>query len=77
VKIAMDKRRDKDIESIFLKIPFLVQLSEVEKFELRKHIIFRDFRRNEIILNEDDTSNCLYLILSGEIKVVQKSAEGQ
>ena len=73
----MDTRREKEIESIFLKIPFLVGLSEVERFELRKHIIHRDFRRNEIILHEDDTSNCLYLILSGQVKVVHMSAEGK
>jgi|GEM_PF-5829542 len=51
----MNTRREKEIESIFLKIPFLLGLSEAERFELRKHIIHRDFRRNEIILNEDDT----------------------
>lgn len=73
----MDTQRKKEIESIFLKIPFLVGLSEVERLEVRKHIILRDFRRNEIILHEEDTSNCLYLILSGELKVVQISAEGK
>ena len=73
----MDTRREKEIESVFQKIPFLVGLSEVEKFELRKHIIHRDFRRNEIILHEDETSNCLYLILSGQVKVIHISAEGK
>ncbi|MGA9112031.1 MAG: cyclic nucleotide-binding domain-containing protein, partial [Smithella sp.] len=73
----MDKRRDKDIQNMFLKIPFLAGLSEMEKFELQKHIIFRDFRQNEIVLNEDDSINCLYLILSGKLKVIQLSAEGQ
>jgi CRP/FNR family transcriptional regulator, cyclic AMP receptor protein len=73
----MDKRLDKDIESMFSKLPFLVGLSELEKFELQKHIILRDFRQNEIILNEDDTLNCLYLVLSGELKVVQVNADGK
>jgi CRP/FNR family transcriptional regulator len=73
----MNKRRDKDINSMFLKIPFLAGLSEVEKFELQKHIIFRDFRQNEIVLNEDDSINCLYLILSGKLKVTQLNAKGQ
>jgi len=71
----MNTRLEKEIESIFLKIPFLGRLSEIERFELRKHIIHRDFRRNEIILNEDDTSNYLYLLLSGQVKVIQISAE--
>lgn len=73
----MDARREKEIESVFLKIPFLVGLSEEERSELRKHIIHRDFRRNEMILHEDETSHCIYLILSGQVKVVHISAEGK
>jgi CRP/FNR family transcriptional regulator, cyclic AMP receptor protein len=73
----MDTQCEKEGESIFRKIPFLVGLSEAERFEIRKHIIHRNFRRNEIILHEEDTSNCLYLILSGELKVVQISDEGK
>ena len=72
----MDKRRDKDIESMFLKIPFLAGLSEAEKVELQQHIILRNFRQNEIVLNEEDSTNFLYLILSGKLKVTQLSAEG-
>jgi CRP/FNR family transcriptional regulator len=76
--ITMETRRDKEMETIFLKIPFLTGLSEEERFELRKHIIYRDFRRNEVILHEeDDTTNCLYLVLSGQVKVVHISAEGK
>ena len=74
---TMDRRREREIESIFQKIPFLVGLSEAERSELRKQIIHRDFRRNEIILNEDDTSNYLYLILSGQVKVINISADGR
>jgi hypothetical protein len=54
----MDIQREKEIESIFLKLPFLIGLSEGERSEIRKHIMFRDFRRNKIILHEEDTSNC-------------------
>ncbi|MEW6334008.1 MAG: Crp/Fnr family transcriptional regulator [Thermodesulfobacteriota bacterium] len=63
---------EKEIHGIFLKIPFLAGLSEEERLELRRHIIHRDFRRNEVILNEDDTSNYLYLLLAGQVKVIQK-----
>lgn len=59
------------------RIPFLTGLSESEKSELQKHIIIRNFKRNEIILNENDSLNYLYLIISGELKVTQLSAEGK
>lgn len=73
----MDSRREKEMESIFLKIPFLVGLSEAERLEIGKHIVHRDFRRNEIILHQDETCHYLYLILSGQVKVVNMSAEGK
>ncbi len=76
-EMVMKTQREKEIEIIFLKIPFFVGLSEAERREVRKHIILRNFRRNEIILHEDDASYCLYLILSGELKAVQISAEGK
>jgi CRP/FNR family cyclic AMP-dependent transcriptional regulator len=73
----MDAKREKESESLFRRIPFLAGLSEIERFEIRKHLIYRNFRRNEIILHEDDTSKYLYFILSGEVKVVQISDEGK
>lgn len=73
----MDSRREKEMESIFLKIPFLVGLSEAERLAIGKHIIHRDFQRNEIILHQDETCHYLYLILSGQVKVVNMSADGR
>jgi CRP/FNR family transcriptional regulator, cyclic AMP receptor protein len=73
----MDRRRETEIDRVFQKIPFLVGLSEAERIELRKHIVHRVFRRNETILHEADTSNTLYLILSGQVKVINISAEGK
>ncbi|MEW6334850.1 MAG: Crp/Fnr family transcriptional regulator [Thermodesulfobacteriota bacterium] len=73
----MESRREKEMESIFLKIPFLVGLSEAERHEIGKRIVHRDFRRNEIILHQDETCHYLYLILSGQVKVVNMSAEGK
>ncbi|MBM4312958.1 MAG: Crp/Fnr family transcriptional regulator [Deltaproteobacteria bacterium] len=73
----MDRRRETEIDRVFQKIPFLVGLSEAERIELRKHIVHRVFRRNETILHEADTSNTFYLILSGQVKVINISAEGK
>lgn len=74
---AVSRQRNREIELVFRKIPFLVGLSEGERSEVQKHFIFRDFQRNEIILHEADASNSLYLILSGELKAVQISADGK
>jgi CRP/FNR family transcriptional regulator len=63
--------------SNIMENPFLTGLSDLEKSELQKHVVIRDFKRNEVILNENDSLNYLYLIISGELKVIQLSAEGK
>ncbi|HTZ18862.1 MAG TPA: Crp/Fnr family transcriptional regulator [Dissulfurispiraceae bacterium] len=40
-------------------------------------IIVRNFRKNEVILFEDDANAYMYLILSGRVKVVQTAEDGR
>lgn len=40
-------------------------------------ILVKHFRKNEVILFEDDTSAYMYLILSGRVKVVQSTEDGK
>ncbi len=40
-------------------------------------IIVKNFRKNEVILFEDDTSAYMYMILSGRVKVVQTTEDGK
>ncbi len=40
-------------------------------------IIVKHFRKNEIILFEDDTNAYMYLILAGRVKVVQTTEDGR
>jgi CRP/FNR family transcriptional regulator len=58
-------------------VPFLSCLTDDELHELKEHIIERRFLKNQIILQEEDTSNYLYLVYSGKVKVVQLSADGK
>jgi CRP/FNR family transcriptional regulator len=52
-------------------------LSEDELTDLRRYVIEKQFKKNQVILYEDDTLNYLYFIYSGKVKVIQLSAEGQ
>jgi CRP/FNR family transcriptional regulator len=56
------------------QIPFLSSLSDVE---LRRIVIRKSFRKNQIILYEEDSAKFIYFIYSGKIKVVQYSVEGK
>lgn len=73
----MADKREKEIDGLLRKIPFLSSLSETERAEFGRTLLLRNFRRNDVILHEEETSCYLYLIRSGKVKVLQISAEGE
>ena len=64
-------------EDFIKSIPFFAGLApdevkSVEKLVLRKH-----FSRDQVVLFEEDTSQYMYIVLSGKVRVVQMSSEGK
>jgi len=58
-------------------IPFLSCLSDRENAEFKGFIVEKQVKKNQPILHEEDTSNYLYFIFSGKVKVIQLSANGK
>lgn len=58
-------------------LPFFSKFSERELPDLEKFITKRRFSKNEMILLEEETSNYMYVVYSGKVKVVQISADGK
>jgi len=48
------------------------EITAVERMMVRKH-----YSRGEVVLFEEDTSNYMYIIVSGKVRVVQLSQEGR
>ncbi|HUH66659.1 MAG TPA: cyclic nucleotide-binding domain-containing protein, partial [Syntrophales bacterium] len=71
------KNKKSNFDFIVGKVPFLACLSENELAELRKDVVEKHFKKNQIILHEEDTLNYLYFVYSGKVKVIQLSPEGQ
>jgi CRP/FNR family transcriptional regulator, cyclic AMP receptor protein len=59
------------------KIPFLACLGADEIAELKSLIEEKQFKKNQIILHEEDTANYFYFVFSGKVKIIQLSAEGK
>ena len=76
-KEIKNKPQKSNFDFIVAKIPFLSCLSDDELADLRRYVIEKQFKKNQVILYEDDTLNYLYFIYSGKVKVIQLSAEGQ
>jgi CRP/FNR family transcriptional regulator len=76
-KEIKNKLQKSNFDFIIGKIPFLSCLSESELADVRRGVIEKHFKKNQVILYEEDTPNYLYFVYSGKVKVVQLSAEGQ
>jgi CRP/FNR family transcriptional regulator len=58
-------------------IPIFSCLLPDERSRLGQIIIEKHYKRNSIILMEDDSKNFMYIIFSGKIKVVRVSQDGK
>lgn len=58
-------------------IPIFSCLLPEEKIRLQEIITEKHYKRNSIILIEDDSKNFMYVIFSGKIKVVRITADGK
>ena len=52
-------------------------LTDAEIGEVVDKIVVRNYRKDEVILWEGDTSTHMYLVLSGRVKVVQSTEDGK
>jgi len=76
-KDIRDKFQKSHFDFIIPKIPFLSCLSVDELVDVRKDVVEKHFKKNQVILHEEDSLNYLYFVYSGKVKVIQRSAEGQ
>lgn len=58
-------------------IPFLACLSDAGLEELRRVITERRFFRKQVVFHEEDTTNYLYFVYAGKVKVIQTSPDGK
>ena len=67
---------DDSLIALLKKIDLLVSLSDEDLFKISATFVIKKVNKNEIILYEEDTNNFMYMVLSGELKVVQAGAGG-
>jgi CRP/FNR family transcriptional regulator, cyclic AMP receptor protein len=66
-----------------IKIDFLrnIQLfsglDDEELYQISAKVVLKEFKRNEVILYEEDTSEYMYIILLGKVNVIQTTEEGK
>ena len=58
-------------------IALFASLTSNELQQIRERIIIKKYKKNEIILHEENTSDYMYMILDGEAKVVRTTERGK
>lgn len=58
-------------------VPLFHSLNSEELSNIQKKITIKQYRRNQIILPEEDTNEYMYIIILGKVKVYQTSYEGR
>ncbi len=59
------------------KIPLFASLTSDEFRQIQKTVVFKGFKKNQIILHGENTNEFMYIILQGETKVVQTTDQGK
>jgi len=59
------------------RIRLFQHLTDKELYELSPKVQLREFRKNHIILHEEDTNSFMYIIVQGKVKIYQIGDEGK
>jgi len=64
-------------DGMLRNIELFFSLSDRELHEIREHIVLRDFRKNQLILREEETSDYMYIIIRGKVKISRFGKAGK
>lgn len=62
---------------LFKNIELFSSLSDEELLQISHSVTIKKFKKNEIILREEETNQFMYIILTGKVKVIQTSEDGK
>ena len=64
-------------ETVFAQVPFFAQLSSSSLSELSSQLNRRRYERDQTIFHKNDEGSARYIILSGKVKIILPSPEGE
>jgi CRP/FNR family cyclic AMP-dependent transcriptional regulator len=65
------------MNNLFRKVQLFSTLTDAELDNIRGKMQVRKFRKNKVILYEENTNKVMYVILDGKVKVIQTRGEGK
>ena len=75
--VRTEKTRSEDRVTLLKRVRLFHSLTDKELYELSQKVRLREFRKNHIILHEEDTNSFMYIIVHGKVKIYQVGDEGK
>jgi len=75
--VRTEKTRSEDRVTLLKRIRLFHSLTDRELYELSQKVRLKEFRKNHIILHEEDTNGFMYIIVQGKVKIYQIGDEGK
>ena len=63
--------------NLLKRIRLFRSLTDKELFDLSSKVMLREFKKNHVILHEEDTNSFMYIIVKGKVKIFQITKEGK
>ena len=73
----MRASKSQDYRNILKSIPIFSSFLDEELSLIQEIIAEKSYRKNSVILSEDEAKDYMYIVFSGRLKVVQISSEGK
>jgi len=73
---TLENKEKYEIEHL-KKLELFSSLADEELHQISDKIVLKQYNKNEVIFFEEDTSEYMYMILDGKVKVVQTTEDGK
>ena len=60
-----------------ITIPYFSELSPAELAAIKQHVFEKSFKKNEIVILEEEPAEAIYFVVSGAVKAFKTSADGK
>lgn len=72
-----DSKLPDDRAKLLKRIRLFHSLTDNELFDLSPKVTMKEFKKNHVILHEEDTNSFMYIIVQGKVKIYQIADQGK
>jgi CRP/FNR family cyclic AMP-dependent transcriptional regulator len=75
--VPVENKLSKDRVNLLKRIRLFDSLTEQDLSDLSSKVMLREFKKNHVILHEEDTNSFMYIIVHGKVKIYQIGNQGK